>query len=208
VIFAVGDNEMKRGKLILITGGARSGKSVFAEKLAAASGKKVIYLATARIEDEEMFQRVERHRRRRPPEWITIEEPLEVAGIIDENNDPGRLILVDCLALLVTNLLFQDWDLPADEYSEFSSHDEERVLSAIRQLSRVAGEVMTDVIMVTNEVGWGLVPSYPVGRVYRDLLGLANQQVASVADAVYLVVSGLAIEIKSLGEKNGRCGLF
>jgi len=199
---------MKRGRLILITGGARSGKSVFAEKMAAASGKKVIYLATATIGDEEMLQRVERHRRRRPPEWVTIEEPLEVAGIISENNDPGRLILVDCLALLVNNLLFQDRDLPAGENFEFSSHDKERVLSAIRRLSRVAGEVMADVVLVTNEVGWGLVPSYPAGRVYRDLLGLANQQMACVADAVYLVVSGLAVEIKSLGEKSERYSLF
>lgn len=199
---------MKRSRLILITGGARSGKSVFAEKLAAASGKKVIYLATARIGDEEMLQRVERHRRRRPPEWVTIEEPLEVARIIGENNDPGRLILVDCLALLVANLLFQDRDLPAGENFEFSSHDEERVLNAIRHFSRVAGEVMADVVLVTNEVGWGLVPSYPAGRVYRDLLGLTNQQMAGVADAVYLVVSGLAVEIKSLGEKSAGYSLF
>lgn len=196
---------MKRGRLILITGGARSGKSVFAEKLAAASGKKVIYLATATIGDKEMLLRVKRHRRRRPPEWVTIEEPLEVARIISENNDPGGLILVDCLALLVNNLLFKGRNLPLGENFEFSSHDEEQVLSAIRHLSRVAGEVMTDIILVTNEVGWGLVPSYPVGRVYRDLLGLANQQMAFVADAVYLVVSGLAVEIKSPGGKVVQC---
>lgn len=175
----------------LVTGGTRSGKSSFAEKLAAASGKKVIYIATATVEDEEMARRVENHRARRPPDWKTVEEPLEVAGVVAGYSSPDNLILIDCLALYLSNLLLKT-----------GNAEENRILASIRNLCETITHSSSDVIIVTNEVGWGLVPTHPLGRVYRDLLGTANQLMASAADRVYLVVCGLAVEIKSLAMKN------
>jgi len=184
-----------RGRFIFVTGGARSGKSTFAEKIALASGKKVIYLATATVEDEEMAQRVERHRQRRPPSWETVEEPFDLAGVITRHNSPAKFILIDCLALFLNNLL-RTGDAPAGEKSSFARADEKRVLDAIRLLGETIRKSHADILVVTNEVGWGLVPAYPLGRLYRDLLGMANQQLAALADAVYLVVSGLPLQIK------------
>ena len=185
------------GKFIFVTGGARSGKSAFAEKTALASGKKVIYLATATVEDEEMAQRVERHRRRRPLCWETVEEPLDPAGVIARHNSPAKFILLDCLALFLNNLLRADAAPDGDgEINSFSGADEKRVLDAVRLLGETIRKSAADVLVVTNEVGWGLVPAYPLGRLYRDLLGLANQQLAALADAVYLVVCGIPLQIK------------
>jgi len=191
---------MKRGRFVLVTGGAKSGKSKFAEDLAGESGKKVIYLATATVEDEEMACRVERHRIRRPPDWETVEEPLDVAGVIGKYNARDNLILVDCLALHLTNLLLKTGRWEEDNFI-FSPEDEERVLSNIQRLGAVIDKSECDVIMVTNEIGWGLVPAYPLGRIYRDLLGAANQRLTRQADYVFLVTCGLAMEIKTLSQK-------
>jgi adenosylcobinamide kinase/adenosylcobinamide-phosphate guanylyltransferase len=191
---------MKRSKFILVTGGAKSGKSKFAEDLAGESGKKIIYLATATVGDEEMAHRVERHRIRRPPDWETVEEPLDVAGVINRYDSGDNLILVDCLALHLTNLLLKNGGWEGDKFI-FSPGDEEQVLSAIKNLGEVINKSNCNVIMVTNEVGLGLVPAYPLGRIYRDLLGAANQSLARYADHVFLVVCGLAMEIKSLNQK-------
>ncbi len=189
---------MQHGKFILVTGGARSGKSAFAEKLAKESGKKVIYLATATAEDEEMAQRIARHRRRRPPGWETVEEPLDVPGVIEKYSASGQLILVDCLALFLSNLLLKAKGQLDPEAAPDFPGGKERVLQAIKRLGEVISFAAAEIIIVTNEVGWGLVPAHPLGRVYRDLLGIANQRLASLADQVYLVVCGLALEIKSL----------
>ncbi len=189
---------MQHGKFILVTGGARSGKSAFAEKLAKESGKKVIYLATATAEDEEMAQRIARHRRRRPPGWETVEEPLDVPGVIEKYSASGQLILVDCLALFLSNLLLKAKGQLDPEATPDFPGGKERVLQAIKRLGEVISFAAAEIIIVTNEVGWGLVPAHPLGRVYRDLLGIANQRLASLADQVYLVVCGLALEIKSL----------
>lgn len=187
-------------KFVFVTGGARSGKSTFAEKLAAESGKKVVYLATATIEDEEMAWRVERHRKRRPSAWEIIEEPYEVARAVSRINSPDKLILIDCLTLFLNNLLIKR-NVDKDYFS-LDEREEEEIINIIKDLGKVICVSPSDIVLVTNEVGWGLVPPYPAGRAYRDLLGIANQRLASLADEVYLVVSGLPVEIKSLALAN------
>lgn len=198
--------EGKQKRFVLVTGGARSGKSAFAERLAAQSGKKVIYLATATVEDPEMALRVERHRRRRPPDWETVEEPLAAAEVIARAGAPDRLILVDCLSLFLGNHLRQAGGFFGGGQEDFSAEEEERVLRACEGLAGAIASSPADVVVVTNEVGWGLVPPYPSGRIYRDLLGAANQRLAAVADEVYLVVCGLPVEIRSLAAKLKRQG--
>ncbi|MGB9905340.1 MAG: bifunctional adenosylcobinamide kinase/adenosylcobinamide-phosphate guanylyltransferase [Desulfotomaculales bacterium] len=183
------------GRFILVTGGARSGKSAFAEKIALTSGKEVVYLATATVEDEEMARRVMLHRQRRPPSWETVEEPRNLAGVIRRHNSPSRFILIDCLALFLSNLL-RETVPPSGEINSLSRAGEERVLAAVRQLGEAIRESAADVLAVTNEVGWGLVPVHPLGRIYRDLLGTANQHMAGLADTVYLVACGLPLQIK------------
>lgn len=196
---------MERGKLILITGGARSGKSRLAEELAAklagAEGR-VIYLATAGVKDEEMRQRVIRHQQRRPARWETVEEELRAEKVIGERGADADVILLDCLALLAANWLLQSG--PPGIESQTVWEDQERLaeeiekplLSEISTLAETAHRVKSHVIVVTNEVGLGLVPDNPLGRVYRDLLGLGNQIVADKADEVYVVWSGIPLKIK------------
>ncbi len=192
------------GSLILITGGVRSGKSTFAEKLAEESGKKVIYLATARVEDDEMRERVARHRSRRPANVRTIEEPLEPHLVLEEEGDSGTLFIVDCLTILMSNHFLEDIDqhgavrqgedIFADE--ELLKAAAERTLDYIKTFTETASRCPADLVVVTNEVGMGVVPDYPVGRVFRDLSGRANQVVAAAADQVWLVVCGIPQRFK------------
>ena len=192
------------GKKILITGGVRSGKSSFAEKLAAESGKKIVYLATARVEDAEMRERVSRHQKRRGPEVITFEEPMEPHLVLEKKGASDRLILLDCITLLVSNRFLADieehgatWD-GEDIYAEeeLLENAASRTLDYIRRFAGVAASSPLDLIMVTNEVGMGVVPDYPVGRVFRDLSGRANQVLAATADQVWMVVCGIPQRLK------------
>jgi len=180
------------GELILITGGVRSGKSRYAEQLAAElGGDKVLYIATAEPGDDEMRRKIEVHRASRPATWPTVEAPLGVGpAIAHAGESPGtpRVILVDCLTLLASNLLLNG---PEEEASARVAGETE----AIRQACQV---FPGHVIAVTNEVGWGVVPSSTLGRRYRDLLGTMNQTLAATASRVFLVVSGLAIDCKAL----------
>lgn len=176
---------MVMAEVVLILGGARSGKSGFAEQLAAGMGGRVLYLATAEALDEEMGERVRAHRRRRPAHWETVEEPLAVAGAIAERGREGDVILLECLTLLVSNLLRGD-----------TGACEERVLASVNGLVSAAREVGASLIVVSNEVGMGVVPEHPLGRVYRDALGRANQAVAARADSVHLMVAGIPLLIK------------
>ncbi len=197
-------NDHDNSSLVLITGGVRSGKSAFAEKLALASGKQVIYLATARVEDDEMKNRVAAHRERRPANFMTVEEPERPHLILERETDPGSLILLDCLTLLVSNLIMSDLDREgavmqgedvfADERLMASAG--RRALEYIVSLGRTAAKCPADVIVVTNEVGMGVVPDYPLGRVFRDYSGRANQAVAEAADQVWLVVCGIPQRFK------------
>jgi adenosylcobinamide kinase/adenosylcobinamide-phosphate guanylyltransferase len=172
--------------IVLFTGGARSGKSTRAEQYAARLAQPVTYIATAESGDDEMRARIAQHRQRRPTSWATIEAPLRVAAALAEV-PAGTVALLDCLALLVSNLLLAHEADPAPA-----------VDSAVAALLRVAGERELTLIVVTNEVGSGIVPAYPLGRVYRDLLGWANQRVAAAAAEAYLVVCGIPVELKAL----------
>lgn len=177
----------------LVFGGARSGKSSYAEQLATSSGKEVVYIATAAAGDEEMSARIACHRAQRPPHWSTIEEPIALAAVLEAWRAPQRLVLVDCLTLWVANLMFSDGkqhpdvgtiDLPA------LFHRERAALLA--ELANARG----DVVMVSNEVGMGIVPWGAVSRSYVDEAGRLNQAVAAACDRVALVAAGLPLILK------------
>lgn len=186
------------GELILITGGARSGKSAFAEKLAGRrGGDRVLFVATAEAGDDEMKRRIEAHRRSRPASWRTLEAPLHVGQAITGAGEEARVILVDCLALLVSNAMFALED-PLDASAAGAAVREE-----IRGLFAAGEDESADMIVVTNEVGMGLVPDNPLGRLYRDLLGMANRAVAARAHRVYLMVAGLPVDVRRLQEQFG-----
>jgi adenosylcobinamide kinase / adenosylcobinamide-phosphate guanylyltransferase len=188
-----------RGKLILVTGGARSGKSTFAENYARSSGKRVIYLATAAGDDEEMRTRIKAHQQRRPADFMTMEERYYPHRIFEKEGTAGTFILLDCLTLLLTNLLLKDEteesqhspDLPAQREKVF-----EETLEYITSLTSLMASTAADALVVTNEVGMGLVPDNPLGRIFRDLSGRANQIVGAQADEVWLTVCGIAQKIK------------
>jgi len=181
----------------LIIGGARSGKSALAEQRAAHSGLRVIYVATARTEDAEMARRVAHHRGRRPAGWACIEEPLHLADALRLHAAADACLLVDCLTLWLSNLFFAghaaaqaetglaiDCPLLADETA-----------ALIGTLPRLPGRV----ILVSNEVGWGIVPMHPLSRLFADEQGRLNQRVAAACERVTLVAAGLPLELKARG---------
>jgi adenosylcobinamide kinase/adenosylcobinamide-phosphate guanylyltransferase len=193
-------------RLILILGGARSGKSAFAERLAARSGKTVAFVATATDSDEEMRERIARHRASRPQEWHTIEEPLDLAKAVRRAYQLTDVAILDCMTLWLGNMLLQEQgeheidDQGQEELHFMNSTFDERCLQHIDALLAVlqSAEKGKTLIVVSNEVGLGIVPAYPLGRVYRDTLGYVNQRLAQDADRVYLMVAGMAVDIKSL----------
>jgi adenosylcobinamide kinase/adenosylcobinamide-phosphate guanylyltransferase len=189
---------MKQGKFILITGGARSGKSSFAEKLATQLGEKVIYVATAMVSDPEMEQRVAKHRQRRPASWQTVEEPFRVAEIIEKMGQRAQVLLVDCLTILLSNLIFEHASYPESDQVDYAIAPErqQKVLDYMKTLAHQASQSPAHVIIVSNEVGQGMVPAFQLGRMYRDVAGWANQIMAAQADTVYLVVAGIPVPIK------------
>jgi len=199
-------------RLILILGGARSGKSTFAERLATSGGRtagSVAFIATATADDDEMRARITRHRASRPREWHTIEEPLDLVGAVRQAYELADVLLLDCVTLWLGNMLTRESgqresdDKRKEEQHITSSLFDERPLKQIEELLTVvqsAGQNKT-LIVVTNEVGLGVVPAYPLGRVYRDTLGYINQRLAQAADRVYLMVAGMAVDIKRLHEE-------
>ena len=181
---------MSRRKLIFIIGGARSGKSNFAEKMAVDSGKSVAYLATARPLDEEMAFRIEKHREKRLNTWETYEEPIRVRELVSRLGLEKEVILIDCLTLLTSNLLLRKEDKVEDPEWQ------KEILLEIEKLAEISFRVTAQVIIVSNEVGMGLIPDNTLGRVYRDILGRANSIIADKADEVFLMVSGIPLKIK------------
>lgn len=188
-------------RLILVLGGARSGKSTFAERLAQDSRRTVAFIATATASDDDMRQRIERHRGQRPTEWSTIEEPLNLAFAVRQAASQADVLLLDCMTLWVSNWLFTQGQI--DDTSSVILPYYESVLAEINKLLAAfsALDARKDLIIVTNEVGSGVVPAYTSGRLYRDVLGLVNQRLAAMADRVYLMVAGLGIDIKRLHEE-------
>jgi adenosylcobinamide kinase/adenosylcobinamide-phosphate guanylyltransferase len=181
-----GTKRMTPDKLILVLGGARSGKSNFAQELARNFGSQVVYIATAQAKDEEMRQRIIKHQASRPSSWHTIEETHRLEKAIREHGEKAEVIIVDCLTLWISNLLLD-------------GSPDEIILRQAENLVRAAKLISAGTILVANEVGLGLVPDNALGRIYRDVAGRVNQLVASQADKVYFVVAGLALELKSLG---------
>ncbi len=178
----------------LILGGARSGKSLLAEKRAADSGRHVIYLATAQAGDGEMARRIAHHRSRRPADWGCTEETLHLAAKLHELAAPNRCILVDCLTLWLSNLLFAGraaTQAEADQAIDCPLLAEETTL-LIDSLAQLPGQI----ILVSNEVGWGIVPMHPVSRLFADEQGRLNQRVAAACDRVTLVAAGLPLTLK------------
>jgi adenosylcobinamide kinase / adenosylcobinamide-phosphate guanylyltransferase len=177
------------GQIILITGGSRSGKSEYARVTAEAMQGPRAVVATCQVTDDEMRERIEKHRESRDVSvWSTIEEPLQLAEAL-RSNGQFRLFLVDCLTLWVNNVMY-DSQLKGKTISESDA------AAAISDVLHVASEIPATTIFVTNEVGCGIVPENPVSRLYRDLVGRCNQIVAATADEVTLVACGLPLKLK------------
>lgn len=178
-------------------GGARSGKSAFAEQLAATLGEPVLYVATATASDEEMADRIRRHREQRPKHWRTLEEPHEVARALDTHLDGARTVLVEDLTLLLSNVLGHQG--PAEPADELDFMEVKAAEHAVGREVEALFELPAHVVLVSNEVGMGLVPAYRLGRLFRDALGRVNQVAAARADEVYLLVAGLPMRLKPRG---------
>jgi adenosylcobinamide kinase / adenosylcobinamide-phosphate guanylyltransferase len=177
-------------KMTLILGGARSGKSTLAQKMAGEGGRTVLYVATATAGDEEMAARIAAHRAERPAHWHTLEAPLQVGAAIVAAGVAAEVVLVDCLTLLANNVLGRlPETISAPEAEAALAVEVDGLLAAY-----VAGSA--DWIVVSNEVGLGLVPPYPLGRLYRDALGRANQRLAAASDDVLFMVAGLPLVLK------------
>jgi adenosyl cobinamide kinase/adenosyl cobinamide phosphate guanylyltransferase len=185
--------------LTLILGGARSGKSDFALQLARASGRTVVFVATMEARDEETRRRIDAHRRSRPAAWQTLEEPIALLDALAANVDAGACVVVDCLTLWVSNLLLAA--LPAEGEAPYAER-EAAISATVAQARALAGwcaGLDGEALVVSNEVGSGVVPAYALGRDFRDALGAANREVAAQAERVYHLVAGVAVDVKALG---------
>src|SRR6266404_2862701 len=169
-------------EIILISGGARSGKSMYAEQRAAVLGSRRLYVATAEAKDGEMAQRIAEHKQRRGDEWTTIEEAVELAEALLAQRGRTDCALVDCLTLWLSNLLLR----------RDTKYAEEKVEELLKMLPRLDFHI----VLVTNEVGWGIVPDNPLGRQFRDLAGWTNQRIAAAANEIVLLVAGMPMIVK------------
>ncbi len=181
------------GKIVLVTGGSRSGKSTFAEKIL--EGKdNVLYIATAVVTDEEMKKRIEIHKKSRNQNWSTYEGFKDLDQIL--NKDNNKYIMLECIGTMVTNLMFEktyDFDnISLEETAEL----EKEIKSEVEKLVTTAREKDKELIVVTNEVGWSLVPEYKLGRIFSDILGHINQYIGSLSDEAYMVACGFPIKLK------------
>jgi len=179
---------------ILIIGGARSGKSRFAQELALKLGEPVLFVATAVAGDEEMRHRIEEHQRARPTAWSTLEVTTHIGNEILQKIGRAQVVIIDCITLLVNNIFSQYGSQTGEQID--APRIEKKLTAEINELVECINRVDASFIIVTNEVGQGLVPANRVGRLYRDFLGRANQILAQQADKIYLMVAGLPVPIK------------
>jgi adenosylcobinamide kinase / adenosylcobinamide-phosphate guanylyltransferase len=165
---------------LLVLGGARSGKSRYAQMRAEASGLRKVFVATAQAFDEEMRERIERHQADRATGWVTVEAPTDLANAIKLNSQVDSILLIDCLTLWLSNLMIAERDIDA----------------AIERLANSVSVAAGPLILVSNEVGFGIVPDNPLARRFRDFAGIVNQRLAAAVDEVQLVVAALPIKLK------------
>ncbi|MEW6587388.1 MAG: bifunctional adenosylcobinamide kinase/adenosylcobinamide-phosphate guanylyltransferase [Nitrospirota bacterium] len=206
---------MNNNRIILITGGARSGKSSFAIQRASACGSKKAYIATAEGLDEEMRQRIEAHRKQRGNDWRTFEEPLEIADLLKNIGRECGVIVLDCLTLWLSNVTTRSQNSGhRNQKSEVRSQRSElrarsseqrtksveteikRLLDSLRRFKDSPSDGSRRLFIVSNEVGMGIVPDNELSREFRDLAGFLNQKIADIADEVYFMVSGIPVKVK------------
>lgn len=184
------------GKITLVTGGARSGKSNYAEKLALSREGNVLYIATSIPFDQEMEDRIKKHKERRPANWYTYEGYKDLWKVY-ERDLAVNTILLDCVTIMITNLMF---DLTEENIEELKNDEidsiEKRIIDQIKGFLDTARSNEPELILVTNEVGYGIVPENKLARIFRDMAGRINQYIASRADEVYLVVCGIPMKVK------------
>jgi adenosylcobinamide kinase/adenosylcobinamide-phosphate guanylyltransferase len=178
-------------KSTLITGGARSGKSRLAQEMALKAGGPVLFVATAEAGDEDMKERIERHRRNRPAGWTTLEVTTRLGAHITKNIGKARTVIIDCVTLLVSNV-FQEHQGTMD-----AARLEKAVVTEINELIKCIKRSDAHFIIVTNEVGLGIVPADRISRLYRDFLGAANRMLAETANEVVFMTAGIPVTIKS-----------
>ncbi|MEW6616784.1 MAG: bifunctional adenosylcobinamide kinase/adenosylcobinamide-phosphate guanylyltransferase [Thermodesulfobacteriota bacterium] len=171
-------------EIIFVTGGARSGKSTFAYNLANSISSPRAYIATAEPLDDEMKERIKRHQEERGRGWDTIEEPIDLPGIFSGIRGKYTVVLVDCITLWVSNLL------------HLYKNDEKNVMDDVEKLIGVCKKIDSRLIVVSNEVGMGIVPENRMARLFRDISGKTNQMLANMAGSVYFIISGLPVKIK------------
>jgi len=171
-------------RVILVLGGARTGKSRFALRVADADGGRKVYLATARALDDEMRRRIERHRQERGASWRTVEEALALPETLRTVGGQCDVVVIDCMTLWLANIMGEE------------GASEEAALGRVRALIEAARGVDCTVVIVSNEVGGGIVPDNRLARVYRDVVGLANQMLADAAEEVFVVVAGIPLRLK------------
>ncbi len=183
---AISERRTKRGsapgrRIVFVTGGARSGKSRFALSEALKIAGKKAFIATAEAADNEMAERIERHRKDRGDGWRTFEEPVRVGRLVEKIDGEYAVVVIDCLTLWLTNVMMSDLD---------AEKETRRMLAALRAVKE------SSVFIVSNEVGMGIVPENELARRFRDLAGRLNQKVAALADEVYVMFSGVPVKIK------------
>ena len=185
-------------KSVLIIGGARSGKSRFAQELAVKQGGSVLFVATATAGDDEMARRIKQHRKERPADWNTLEATAGLGKRIPAEDRQSQTVIVDCITLLVNNI-FSRFSHQGEQSDE--GQIEQAVTAEIEELIECIARLDSSFIIVTNELGMGLVPPDPVARLYRDILGKANQMIAEASDEVYLMMAGIPVKIKQVSGK-------
>lgn len=182
--------------IILVTGGARSGKSSFAESLCIKQNNKTAYIATSVAFDDEMKNRVKKHQESRPKSWKTYEIYKDIYSIVEELNKNYDTVIMDCVTLMVNNLMFTHGIEVDEATSEELNELENYIREQITKLLEAVKKTNLYFVIVTNEIGMGIVPENKLSRIYGDFVGRANQLIASYSNEVYFVVSGIPMKVK------------